>query len=264
MLGGGLELGHMYTISGVTGGGKTSVINEIVYHWLFNSPHKVGIVSMELSAAQYGETVLSRHLQQKLARLSASEKTVLLANESTQKSAAELFEVDGASRFMLIDDRDSTLDQLQSVIEEMIISSNVKVVVIDPWSDCLDGLSNEEQALANKWIKSVIKSHGVSFFLVNHVRKSASGRPDQSSGGKITESDIMGSSTTMKSASANILLMRNKEATDVVERNTTTISLAKNRFLGLTGPAGEIYYDFATHTLHKLADWQAVNGTGEF
>lgn len=259
MLGGGLSLGHSYTCSGVTGGGKTSLVNEMVYHWLFNSPYKVGVVSMELNAGQYGEVMLSRHIQQKIAKLDHEEKTKLLENQSTKEAAKELFETDtGSSRFMLIDDRDSSMEQLQGVIEQMIIGSGVKIIIIDPWSDCLDGMSNEEQALANKWIKSCIKSHGVSFFLVNHVRKSQSGgKNDQSAGGKISESDIMGSSTTMKSASANILLMRNKEAEDVIERNTTHISLAKNRLLGLTGHAGNVYYDFNSHTLHDLDTYLA-------
>lgn len=266
MLGGGLNLGHIYTCSGVTGGGKTSLINEMIYHWLFHSPYQVGVVSMELNAGQYGEVLLSRHIQQKLAKLGHEDKIRLLGTEQTRALGKELFEKeDGSPRFMLIDDRDSSLEQFQDTIEQMIISSGVKIVVIDPWSDVLDGLSNEEQALAMKWLKSCIKSHGCSFFLINHVRKSQSGgKNDQSAGGKITESDIMGSSTIMKSASANILLMRNKDAENVQERNTTQISLAKNRLLGLTGPAGQVYYDFETHTLHDLEDWLRENGTKDF
>ena len=266
MLGGGMNLGHIYTCSGVTGGGKTSLINEMIYHWLFNSPYQVGVVSMELNAGQYGEVLLSRHIQQKLAKLDHEDKIRLLSNEQTRLMGKELFEKeDGSPRFMLIDDRDSSLEQFQDTIEQMIISSGVKIVVIDPWSDCLDGLSNEEQALAMKWLKSCIKSHGCSFFLINHVRKSQSGgKNDQSAGGKITESDIMGSSTIMKSASANILLMRNKDAEDVQERNTTHITLAKNRLLGLTGPAGQVYYDFETHTLHDLEDWLKDQGPQDF
>lgn len=266
MLGGGISLGHAYTCSGVTGGGKTSLINEMVYHWLFHSPYQVGVVSMELSAGQYGEVLLSRHLQQKLAKLNHDDKRRLLESDKVKALGKELFEKeDGSPRFMLVDDRDSSLEQFQDTIEQMIIASGVKIVVIDPWSDVLDGLSNEEQALAMKWVKSCIKSHGVSFFLINHVRKSQSGgKNDQSSGGKITESDIMGSSTIMKSASANILLMRNKDAEEIQERNTTSIVLAKNRLLGLTGPAGKVYYDFDTHTLHDLDTWLSENGTSEF
>lgn len=266
MLGGGLNLGHIYTCSGVTGGGKTSLINEMIYHWLFHSPYQIGVVSMELNAGQYGEVLLSRHIQQKLAKLNHDDKIKLLSTDQIRLMGKELFEKeDGSPRFMLIDDRDSSLEQFQDTIEQMIISSGVKIVVIDPWSDVLDGLSNEEQALAMKWLKSCIKSHGCSFFLINHVRKSQNGgKNDQSAGGKITESDIMGSSTIMKSASANILLMRNKDAEDIQERNTTNISLAKNRLLGLTGPAGQVYYDFETHTLHDLEEWSKQNGPKDF
>ena len=266
MLGGGLNLGHIYTCSGVTGGGKTSLINEMIYHWLFHSPYQIGVVSMELNAGQYGEVLLSRHIQQKLAKLNHDDKIKLLGTDQIRSMGKELFEKeDGSPRFMLIDDRDSSLEQFQDTIEQMIISSGVKIVVIDPWSDVLDGLSNEEQALAMKWLKSCIKSHGCSFFLINHVRKSQNGgKNDQSAGGKITESDIMGSSTIMKSASANILLMRNKDAEDIQERNTTNISLAKNRLLGLTGPAGQVYYDFETHTLHDLEEWSKQNGPKDF
>ena len=266
MLGGGLNLGHIYTCSGVTGGGKTSLINEMIYHWLFHSPYQIGVVSMELNAGQYGEVLLSRHIQQKLAKLNHDDKIKLLSTDQIRLMGKELFEKeDGSPRFMLIDDRDSSLEQFQDTIEQMIISSGVKIVVIDPWSDVLDGLSNEEQALAMKWLKSCIKSHGCSFFLINHVRKSQNGgKNDQSAGGKITESDIMGSSTIMKSASANILLMRNKDAEDIQERNTTNISLAKNRLLGLTGPAGKVYYDFETHTLHDLEEWSKQNGPKDF
>lgn len=266
MLGGGLNLGHIYTCSGVTGGGKTSLINEMIYHWLFHSPYQIGVVSMELNAGQYGEVLLSRHIQQKLAKLNHDDKIKLLGTDQIRLMGKELFEKeDGSPRFMLIDDRDSSLEQFQDTIEQMIISSGVKIVVIDPWSDVLDGLSNEEQALAMKWLKSCIKSHGCSFFLINHVRKSQNGgKNDQSAGGKITESDIMGSSTIMKSASANILLMRNKDAEDIQERNTTNISLAKNRLLGLTGLAGQVYYDFETHTLHDLEEWSKQNGPKDF
>ena len=262
MLGGGLTLGHAYTCSGATGGGKTSLTNEMIYHWIFNSPHQIGIVSLELNAAQYGEALLSRHMQTKIAKLNATDKMAYLKTEKIELAAKELFERDdGSPRFMLVDDRDSSFEQFQGVVEEMIVCSGVRLVVIDPWTDIgIDGLSIDEQAVAMKWIKSMIKSHNCSFFLINHVRKTQSGQKDQSSGGMITESDIMGSSSVMKSSSANILLVRNKMAEDEIERNTTKLFLSKNRLLSETGPAGLIYYDSNHHTLHELDTWLNENG----
>lgn len=266
MLGGGLALRHAYTCSGVTGGGKTSVVNEMVYHWIFNSPYTVGVVSLELNAAQYGEVLLSRHIKQKLAKMNAEEKTKFLNSDATKLAAKELFEhEDGTPRFMLVDDRESSFEQFQAVVEQMIISAGVSLIVVDPWTDIgIDGLSIDEQAVAMKWIKAMIKTHNCTFFLINHVRKGQSGQKDQSSGGMITESDIMGSSSVMKSASANILLVRNKLAEDELERNSTKIFLSKNRLLSETGPAGTLYYDSDTHMLHDLETWKEENGIDTF
>lgn len=249
MLGGGLVLGHIYNIAAQTGIGKTSIVNEFIYHWIFNSPHMVGVVSMELNAGQYGEALLSRHIQQKLARLSPDEKDKALNSDFIREKGKELFsKEDGSPRFYLVDDRDGTLDQLKDTIEEMIIGSGVKIVVLDVLQDIIEGLGNDEQGLFMKWVKSMIKSHNVSFVLINHMRK----KTDGTSSTKVEESDIHGSSTIMKSASANILLSRDKDTDDEIDRNTTHVTLSKNRLLGDTGPAGKVFYDRITHVMHDF------------
>lgn len=257
MLGGGLILGHAYNIAAMTSIGKTATVNEMIYWWIFNSPHMVGVVSMELNSGQYGEALLSRHLQLKLARLSMEDKKKVLDKEDTKKKAKELFEKeDGSPRFFLVDDRDGTVEQIQETIEQMVISSGVKIVVLDVLQDIIEGLSNEEQGLFMKWVKSMIKSHNISIVLINHMRKKNNG--DNST--QVSESDVHGASQITKSASANILLSRNKAAEDPIERNTTYVTLAKSRITGETGPAGEIYYDTQTHVMHDKEEWMQNNG----
>jgi hypothetical protein len=87
---------------------------------------------------------------------------------------------------------------------------------------------------------------------INHVRKSASGAANSSSGDSFTEEEIQGSSTIIKSSGFNILLSRNKYHEDPIIQNTTNVVLSKNRVTGKTGPAGKIYYDNDTHTLHSF------------
>lgn len=252
LLGGGLALGHIYNIAAMTSIGKTAIVNEMIYHWIFNSPHMIGVVSMELNSGQYGETLLSRHVQVKMARMSTEQKTSFLAAASTRKAADELFiREDGSPRFFLVDDRDGTVEQIQDTIEQMIISSGVKIIVLDPLQDLIEGMSNEDQGLFMKWCKSIIRSHNVSIVLINHCRKKQNGNDDI----KISESDIMGSSTIMKSATANIMLARDKEAEDPIERNTTYVTLPKSRLTGDTGAAGKIYYDPETHTMHDYDEY---------
>lgn len=207
---------------------------------------------MELNSGQYGETLLSRHIQQKLARLTNQEKLQVLQSEYVRNKAKELFtREDGSPRWYLVDDRDGTVEHIQEVIEEMVVSSGVKIVVLDPLQDLIEGMSNEDQGLFMKWCKSMIKSHNISFVLINHMRKKNSGED----GIKVSESDIMGSSTISKSASYNILLARDKEAEDPIERNTTYVTMSKSRLVGETGPAGKIYYDNQTHTMHDFDEY---------
>jgi KaiC/GvpD/RAD55 family RecA-like ATPase len=261
MLVGGLPLGHIINVAAGTGLGKTSFVNEMIYYWIFNSPHKIGIVSMELDSGQYGETLLGRHLSRKLSLIQdESTKKNLLESDNVREKANELFyNEEGQHRFYLLDNRDGSIEEIQDTVEELVVSCGCRIVVLDPLQDILDGLSIDEQALFMKWAKGIIKSHNVTLIFINHVRKSAAGTANSSQGGNFTEEEIQGSSTIIKSASANILLSRNKYAEDPVERNTTKVMLSKNRICGITGPAGMVYYDNETHTLHNLDEWLNAN-----
>jgi replicative DNA helicase len=253
---GGMPLGYIFNIAADTGVGKTTYVNEMIYHWIFNSPHMIGIVSMELDAGQYGEALLSRHVSRKLALIgSVSDKLDFLSTDRIKEKAKELmYRENDKDRFFLLDNRDGSIEEIQDTIEELVVSCGCKVIILDPLQDLLDGLSNEEQALFMKWAKGFIKSHGVSFVFINHMRKS------ENSG----EMDIMGSSTIIKSAAANIILKRDKLAEDDLVRNTTYVFVPKNRVCGITGPAGAAYYDNQTHTLYDLDDWLQENGVKDF
>jgi len=252
MLVGGLPLGHIVNVAAGTGLGKTSFVNEMIYYWIFHSPHKIGIVSMELDSGQYGETLLGRHLSRKLSLIQDDEvKQRLLMSDNVKEKANELFfNEDGQHRFYLLDNRDGSVEEIQDTIEELVVSCGCRIIVLDPLQDILDGLSIDEQAVFMKWCKGIIKSHNITLIFINHVRKAAAGSGNSAKGDAFTEEEIQGSSTIIKSASANILLSRNKYADDPIERNTTKVILSKNRICGLTGPAGEIFYENDTHTLY--------------
>jgi hypothetical protein len=252
---GGIPLGHIINLAAGTGVGKTTFVNEIIYDWIFTSPHMLGIVSLELDKGQYGEALLSRHLSRKIALFSDEEARMrFLTSDEVKNKATELFMKDGSNhRFYVLDNRDGSVEEIQAAIEELIVACGCRVIVLDPLQDIMAGISIEKQEEFMQWMKGMIKSHKVSFILINHVRKSTSGSANTT--GEFTEEDIQGSSTIIKSASANILLFRNKNHEDAVMRNTTRVMLPKNRITGITGPAGEIYYDNETHTLFNKAEF---------
>jgi len=254
---GGIPLGKIVNFGAASGIGKTSLVNEMIYWWVFNSPYMIGVVSMELDKEEYGEVMLSRHLHKKISLItSPEEKHKYLTSPAVAAEAAILFhKEDGSPRWYLVDDRDGSLKDLQKTVEELVIACDCKVIVLDPLQDILDGLTNEEQSMFMKWQKSLKKSHNVTFININHVRKSGNNSEAGSAGGFITEEDFSGSSTIFKSADLNFLAMRNKYAEDEIVRNTTHSVISKCRWSGFTGPAGDFYYDNETHTLWDKDEW---------
>lgn len=266
MTAGGIGLGRIVNIGAASGLGKSTFVDEMVLHWAFNSPHLVGVVSMEQNKGQYGISMLSRYIKQNINGIKdKAEKKKFLAQDWVKKKRRELYyRDDGSHRFWLVDDRDGTVDDLKAVVEQLVISCNVKVVVLDPLQDILDGMTIDDQALFLKWQKGLIKSHGITFININHVRKSGGGGTQNSSGAMISEEDFQGSSTIFKSAALNILLVRDKMNEDPVVRNTTMAYISKNRDNSETGPAGEFYYEASEKKMYNKKRWMEQNGPKDF
>lgn len=259
---GSVELGTIGIFAAGSGAAKTTVANEVIYYWLFNSPYKVGIVSLELTCGQYAQAMLSRHINRKIANIKdPEEKLKYLQQTSVKEKADELFKTaDGQDRFSVIDERDGSIEALQDKIEEMIISCDVKVIVLDPISDLLDGLPNDQAALLMKWQKSMVKNYDVTFINIAHIRKGSNNKESASSGAFVPEEAIIGASQQVKSASWVVMMQRDKYNPDPIIKNTTKLVLSKNRANGLTGDAGSLYYDGETHRLHDLDEYMKENG----
>lgn len=258
---GGIPLKTIINLGSASGTGKSTIVDECTYFWIFNSPYKPGIVTLESDVGQYGTKIISRHIGQKIDLIpTPEEKRDLLTRPDIVVKVNELnFKETGEQRYYLIEDRDGGLDSMKSKIEELIIACGCQLIILDPLQDILDGMSNEEQAVFLKWMKGMVKSHDVIFINVNHVRKSQGGKQANSTGADLFEEDMQGSSSIFKSGACNLLFTRNKEAEDPIEKNTTRMKASKIRWTGNTGIAGEYYYDNQTHTMHDKDDWMAKN-----
>lgn len=265
MMAGGIPLGRIVNLGSASGTGKSTITDEILYYMLFNSPHKVGVVTLESTSGQYGIKLLSRHISQKIELLGNDLAMALLENENIKKKEYELFnDSDGNPRFYLVDDRDGDVENIQSAIENLIISCGCKVIVLDPIHDVISSLPLDEQENFMSWQKGMVKSHVVTFLNVCHTRKTSGGQKAGSAGADLHEEDLMGNSGLYKSAACNLMFSRNKEAENEVERNTTVMKATKIRWTGKTGIAGKYYYDNEQHTLYDLDDWLEEHGQTDF
>ena len=260
MLAGGVALGTIGVISAFTGIAKTTIVNECLYHWIFNSPHKIAVVSMEQSKSQFAELMLSRHMGIKMGKMLPEQKREFLANDATKFASDVLFKCeDGSDRFLIVDDRDMEIESMKQAIEKAVISCDARVIIWDTISDALDALTVEEQAHVMKWCKSLVAMYNCSLILIAHQRKPPAGAKDGAKGGMGSESGVQGSSTITKSATWILMLARDKTNDDPIIRNTTFLELPKNRDASETGRAGELYYDIATHTVHNKQEWLENN-----
>lgn len=252
MMGGGVPLGRVVNVASGSGSGKTTYVNEMIYDWIFNSPYKVGVLSLELDEGEYGVAMLSRHLGKKINLIpTVKERLDYLAQpDVVEKEKKLLYNEDGSHRWMMLDEGEGTLEDVQSRILNMIIQHECKVIVLDPLSDLFDGLTTDEQAVHMRWQKRTVKKYKVIFVNILHVRKTGSGEKANSAGKQMHEEDIHGSSSIFKSGAANILFSRNKYEEDPIEMNTSYVYMPKCRWTGKTGPAGRWYYDIDTHTVH--------------
>lgn len=258
MMAGGIPLGVWINLGSASGTGKSTIADECIYKWIFDCPYLTGILSLEADKGQYGTNILSRHIGIKLNLIKDIQyKMDLLETPEIKEKEQHLFyRDDGSHRFYLVDDRDGGLDDLKEQIMKLIVMCECKVIIIDPLQDIMDGLSNDEQAVFCRWIKGLLKSHGVTFICINHVRKSAGGGKQNSEGASIHEEDFQGTSAIFKSAACNLLFTRNKEAESEVERNTTFMKMTKCRWTGITSPvAGRYFYDNKSHKMYDLNDY---------
>lgn len=249
MLRGGLPVGYIVNLLSASGTGKSTIVDAMILHWIMNDNRTVGIVALEASEGEYGVNLTSAYQGFKLNLLeTAQERVEWLQDETNKQLRKELWErEDGSPRFFLVD---ADVDTMKSKIEYLIRGLGCQIIVLDPLQDVFDDLDEDQQAKWMKWEKDIVKREKVTIININHSRKSARGQKALSNGGELNEEDMMGHSSIYKSGGVNIVVMRDKEAEDPIERNTTYAKITKARGVGNTGPAGTFYYDNNTHTMY--------------
>ena len=259
--GGIRSTGSIVNIIGNTSVGKTFFSDVLVHHFIFNSPLKPTILSIERTAAELTLDLYSYHLGQNLTWFEEGADALEYLHREDVKVLCDDMMIDeyGEPRFWIIDDRDGTVEVLKKQIERAVKQNNSKLVILDILTDVLRSLPLDEQENFLMWEKQM-KKEGVVFLNLLHTRKPSNEKGEQGFK-RVSEYDILGSGTIPQSADINIVLNRNKMATDPIERNTTYVDIPKCRG-GLTGSdICKLYYDPMTRKQYDLDDWLSQQKT---
>lgn len=258
--GSGFVAGEITTIAAKTSVGKTTIVNSLTDWWIENDKDEmIGVLSLEATAEKYTLKLLSHKLKHNLLKFKKDEREAYLKQPHIDTIVRNyLIGEDNSDRFYVCDDRGASLEVMQDKILEMIIQVGCTVIILDPYSDLLSGLSNTEQEEFVTWMKRICKEYDVSIICIAHMRKRP---PKVNKDGKTvsqpedTEDDIQGTSFLIKASCQTIILDRDKMAEDPIERNRTYVRVHKNRDLEETGDAGSFIFDNKTTNLISYEEY---------
>ena len=163
----------------------------------------------------------------------------------------------GDDRLFIMDasfDTGATVDQVVSRVRFMAKAMNCKIIILDHISILVSGgqYGDERRALDEIMTKlrTLTQDTGIVLFAVSHLK-----RPDgkgHEEGAVTSVAQLRGSASIAQLSDFVIGLERNGQAECPVERNTTQIRVLKNRFSGITGPAGYVLYNSETGRLEEF------------
>ena len=242
---------ELITVTAGSGLGKSSVLREIVMHIKQTTDNKIGCLFMEEAVERTAEGFLGVDLSTPV-HLPTSK--VKRGEEAYRDSFDRVF---GDGQIMIMDasfDTGATVDQVVARVRYMAKALDCKVIVLDHISILVSGgqYGDERKALDEIMTKlrTLTQDTGIVLFAVSHLKRpEGKGHED---GAATSVSQLRGSASIAQLSDFVIGLERNGQAEDETERNTTNIRVLKNRFSGITGPAGSLLYDSDTGRLSEF------------
>lgn len=230
----GMRCSEVILITADTGIGKTSFCKEIEHHILKNSEHGVGILHLEESNR---DTILGLmsitanrplHLPDVRQQIKDEELRKYF-DDSCNTERVVVWDHFGANS---IEGVLSTIRHMRNLGCRYIILDHLSIVVSDQSGDerkQLDEISTK--------LKTLCMELDCCIICVIHINR---------------RGEVRGSAGPEQIANIVIRLARDKLADDDDVRNTTKVSVEKNRFCGRTGPACLLRYDGESGRLIEL------------
>lgn len=233
----GIMQGHFTVIKAPTGIGKSEFMRYLEYNLIKNYPD-VRFATWHLEETKLRSLlgVVSYYLNDNLTR-----KDLINDKNRLQDVEMAIKHITSKTGYMQFHLREE--DGPDELIEQIRILSQVygcKYVFFEPIQDVVTVSSDEskEAMLADLSVRlsKLAADLNVGIITIGHTNDN----------GDFKYCRMIG-----QRASVIIDLVRDKEASDLIERNTTTLLVKKNRPCGLEGEAGELLFDGETFTLKE-------------
>jgi len=233
----GLMQGHFTVILAETGIGKTELMRYLEYNFVKNYPDiKFATWHLEESNLRSLLGLVSYHLKDDLTRKDLiNEKG---RQEDVKQAIREITAKGNYLQFSLkeTDSSEALVDQIRFLSEVC----GCKYILFEPIQDVLSIADEKEKesklASLSIQLSKMAATLGIGIITIAHTNED--GAPKYCK-------------MIAQRASVRIVLTRDKEADNIVDKNTTKLIITKNRPCSIEGPAGELVFDLDSFTLEN-------------
>lgn len=221
----GLRPGEVTLVTAQEGVGKTEFVRSIEYKALKETEDNVAVIHLEENKARTIKGFVGLELGEAAhlpdSTISDELATTAIENLVKRDDRLHIYSHFGS------DDPDVIL----GIIRFLVSAAKCKYVFFDHITMVTSGSGEEERVpldqLSTK-LRMLVEELSFALVLVSHLNDKGQTR---------------GSRNISKIADTWIDLSRNLESGSETERNTTYVTIKKNRFFGETGPAGKLLFD---------------------
>lgn len=235
----GMRPCDLMVLAGGTSIGKSAFSRACALHWL-RADTKVAYLGLEepawmtverMASIVMGESIYSDTEEQRAAR---DPGPLLQAIDSFCPS---LYLVDKW--------KDQSFDSFRRACRHYVQEHGCEVIVLDHFSWLAAKMQDKDrQGQIERCItelKELVNALGTRMIVVTHLSRSDVGE-DPERGGRPKLSMLRGSQSLAQVPDQVVLLQRNPQAEDLIEANTTTCWLEKNRLMGDVGEMARLHY----------------------
>lgn len=230
----GARFGDVVLVTAPEGIGKTEIIRSFEYHWLKQSEVNIGIIHLEESKDRTLEGLAGYELHTPVhypsSKVSIEQKLEALRNVIKRDDRLHVFTHFGS------DDPNDLL----GAVRFLVASCGCKAVFLDHITMVVtgrdDGDERKDLDYLSTQLKMLAKELDFILVMVSHVNDDGKTR---------------GSRNISKIADIRIDLSRDVLNSDPDIRNTTRLTLSKNRFGSITGPVDDLYFDISSFMVEE-------------
>ena len=247
----GISKGYVTLVQAETGLGKTEFCRYLENRALNHSEYKIAAMHLEESKLRSLLGLVSYKLGENVTIKKFIEEKGL-----DEEVRGAISEISSSERFVTFDfDMQEGHEELIKQVRYLVAAMSVDFIFIEPIQDCVTGSSSEKEGkLADliTQLSTLASKLNVGIVVVAH---------QNADGGS------MYSSMITKRAAFELLLKRDRDSDDVVEKNRTHVVIGRKNRTGLgNGSAGSLDFDLESYTLKPVEPLKApvVNRKDDF